>query len=286
MVTDLWTGLEKFEQVWTGLNRCEVQLFLNRETHALQILPTLKPACRCLTVPLLETTTLRSGGNSPLLRFNWRKLWSDVNCNFSSAQLHELYVVWKLSIRPVGMCIFTRIGCKKRVTAFDNCDTNMGWSAWAATTPQGMNYRFSSPDFGEPYVVWKLLIREAFICSFSRISRKINKLQLWKVLARKLRKFRLTSLYAALEEPTSVRQCSSTSRTPLESSQLAELRYAFFRRTGCKTKKLRPSNLLSLMISKPWLLEGSTILFRYSYTSRMALESSQVCELKYAISAG
>ena len=38
-------------QVWTSQNRCEVLFFLNRETHALQIWPTPKPACSFLTVP-------------------------------------------------------------------------------------------------------------------------------------------------------------------------------------------------------------------------------------------
>ena len=61
IVTEVWTGLnrcekvstgvKRFEQVWTCQNSCEVRFFLNRESHALQILPTL-----------WRSYTLRSGG--------------------------------------------------------------------------------------------------------------------------------------------------------------------------------------------------------------------------------
>ena len=57
------------------------------------------------------------------------------------------------------------------------------------------------------------------------------------------------------------------SRTPLESCRLAERKYAFFSRTGSKTKKLQPSNLFPLTIFKYRLLERLAFLFRYSYTS-------------------
>ena len=35
--------------------------------------------------------------------------------------------------------------------------------------PKGVNYDFSSPHFDEPYVVGKLSMSEAEICSFSRM---------------------------------------------------------------------------------------------------------------------
>ena len=38
-------------QVWTSQNRCEPLFFLNRESHAVQIWPTPKPARTSLTVP-------------------------------------------------------------------------------------------------------------------------------------------------------------------------------------------------------------------------------------------
>ena len=76
-----------------------------------------------------------------------------------------------------------------------------------------------------------------------------------------LKKYRSTELYyAPLEGLTIFLYHSSTSRTSLVSSGLAELKYAFFSRTARSTKKLRRSNLFQLTIFKHGLLEGSTIL--------------------------
>ena len=106
-------------------------------------------------------------------------------------------------------------------------------------------------------------------------------------LPENLEKYRSTELYdAPLEGLTIFLYRSSTSRTPLDSSGLAELKYAFFSRTGRNTKKLRRSNLFQLTIFKHGLLEGSTILLQYSSISRAKLGSSLLGELKCAISAG
>ena len=91
--------------------------------------------------------------------------------------------------------------------------------------------------------------------------------------------------HAPLEGSTVFLYRSSTSRTSLDSSGLAELKYAFFSRTGRNTKKLRRSNLFQLTIFKHGL-QGSTILLQYSSISCTKLESSGLCELKCAISAG
>ena len=72
----------------------------------------------------------------------------------------------------------------------------------------------------------------------------------------------------------------------MESYRLAELKYAFFRRTGCKTKKLPRSKLFLWKVLKDGLLEGSTILLQYSAITRTPLETTPLGELKYAISAG
>ena len=83
-----------------------------------------------------------------------------------------------------------------------------------------------------------------------------------------LEKYRSTELYdAPLDGSTIFLYPSSTSRTPLDSSGLAELKYAFFSRTGSNTKKLRRSNLFQMTILKYGLLEGSTILLQYSSIS-------------------
>ena len=62
-------------------------------------------------------------------------------------------------------------------------------------------------------------------------------------LAENLEKFRSTELYGApLEGSTIFLYHSSLGRKSLESSRLAELKYAIFSRTGSKTKILQLSN--------------------------------------------
>ena len=80
----------------------------------------------------------------------------------------------------------------------------------------------------------------------------------------------------------------STCRMSMESYRSAELKYAFFSRTGRKTKKLRRSELFLWTVFKHGLPEGSTILLQYSAITHTPLESlrSWLGELKYAISAG
>ena len=80
---------------------------------------------------------------------------------------------------------------------------------------------------------------------------KDRKLQLFKIfLPENLEQYRSTELYdAPLEGSTIFLYRSSTSRTPWDSSGLAELKYAFFSRTGGNTKKLWRSNLFQLTIS-------------------------------------
>ena len=79
---------------------------------------------------------------------------------------------------------------------------------------------------------------------------------------------------------------SSLGRTSMESCRLAELKYAIFNGTGCKTKKLRCSKLFLSMVSKHGLLEGYTFLLQYSSITCTPLERSRLGELKDAISAG
>ena len=90
-----------------------------------------------------------------------------------------------------------------------------------------------------------------------------------KFLHENLEKIRPNELYhAPLEGSTTFLLRSSTTRTPLDSCRLAELKYAFFSWTGRNTKKLRRSNLCLLTIFKNELLEGSTFVFQDNYTSR------------------
>ena len=63
-------------------------------------------------------------------------------------------------------------------------------------------------------------------------------------LTEKLEKFRSTEHYGAPLGGSTIFLCrSSLGSTAMESCRLPELKYAFFRRTGCKTKKLPRSKL-------------------------------------------
>ena len=84
-------------------------------------------------------------------------------------------------------------------------------------------------------------------------------------LPENLEKFRSTELYGAPLEGSTIFLCrSSLGSMSRESYRLAELKYAFFRRTGRKTIKLPRSKLYLWMVLKHGLLEGSTILLQYS----------------------
>ena len=72
----------------------------------------------------------------------------------------------------------------------------------------------------------------------------------------------------------------------MESYRLAELKYAFFRRTGRNSKKIPRWKLFLWTVFKHGLREGSTILLQYSAITRTPLGSSSLGELKYAISPG
>ena len=64
--------------------------------------------------PSWSARLIGSGGNSASSRFGWRKVWTGVKCNFSSAYHHDQYVVEKLSISWVWMWNFTRIWRKTK----------------------------------------------------------------------------------------------------------------------------------------------------------------------------
>ena len=157
--------------------------------------------------------------------------------------------------------------------------------------PENLEKFRSTERYGAPLegsTIFKLSISEAEICSFSMIGQKNKKITALLIFsAENLQKYSSTELYdAPLEGSTIFLYHSSTSRTSLVSSGLAELKCAFFSRTGRITKKLRRSNTFQLTIYKHGLLEGLTILLQYSLISRTKLESSLLGELKCAISAG
>ena len=104
MVTVLWTGSDRLGYaVSTSLHGLPPNF-----THVLNI---------CLgrfLSPFRSAWLIGSGGNSPSSRFSWRKVWTGVKCNFSSAQLHDRYVDGKPPISRVWMWNFTRIQHKTK----------------------------------------------------------------------------------------------------------------------------------------------------------------------------
>ena len=78
-------------------------------------------------------------------------------------------------------------------------------------------------------------------------------------LAENLEKFRSTELYGEALEGSTISLCRSyLGCTSRESCQLADLKYAIFSRTGCKTKKLSRLKLFLSMVFKHGFPEGST----------------------------
>ena len=108
---------------------------------------------------------------------------------------------------------------------------------------------------------------------------KDKKITALSIFWRKTKKIHSTELYGArLDGSTIFLYRSSTCRMSMESYRLAELKYAFFRRTGRMTKTLPRSKLFLWTVLKHGLLEGSTILLQYSDVTRTPLESSPLGE--------
>ena len=86
---------------------------------------------------------------------------------------------------------------------------------------------------------------------------KDKKITALAIFWRKAENFRSTELYGAALEGSTIFLCrSSLVCTSMESCQLADLKYAIFSRTGCKTKKLPLSKLFLSMVFEHGLLEG------------------------------
>ena len=78
-------------------------------------------------------------------------------------------------------------------------------------------------------------------------------------LPENLEKFRSTEQYDAALEGWTIFLCrSSLGSTAMESCGLPDLKYAIFRSTGCKNKKLPRSKLFLSMVFTHGLLEEST----------------------------
>ena len=103
-----------------------------------------------------------------------------------------------------------------------------------------------------------------------------------------LEKFRSTEHYGAPLEGSTIFLCrSSTCRMSMESSRLAELKYAFSEGQDVRLKNYRArSSFFGRSLYKHGLLEGSTISLQYSAITPTPLESSQLGEFECEISPG
>ena len=171
--------------------------------------------------------------------------------------------------------------------AFDNSGTNAVWAARLGITPKWCDLPVFLAAIGQAVRPSRALDLESPNMEFQQDWPRDKKIQLFSVFAWKLRKISLDrALSCASRGIENFLYRISTGRTSLESCRLAELKYAFFSRTGSKTKRLQRSKLFLSMVFKHGLLEGSTILLQYSAITCTSLESSWLGELKYAISAG
>ena len=87
------------------------------------------------------------------------------------------------------------------------------------------------------------------------IGEKIKNYSSLNFLPENLEKFRSAELDGAALEGSTIILCrSSLGSTSIESCQLADMKYAIFSSTGCKTKKLPRSKLFLSMAFKHGLL--------------------------------
>ena len=123
--------------------------------------------------------------------------------------------------------------------AFDKSCTKAILSAWPGPTPKRYELPLFLAALGQPIRGWKVLDLGSLNMQFQQDCPKDKNITvLFNFFAGKLEKFRSTELYdAPLEGSTIFLYRSFISHTPLDSSRLAKRKYAFFSRTGRKTKK-------------------------------------------------
>ena len=122
--------------------------------------------------------------------------------------------------------------------------------------PKGVNY-FSSPHSDEPYVIGKLSIREARMCSFSVIGHKINKIRLWKVLAQELGNFSVEWKSCASRGIDNFSSAHLHEPYAIGRSRLAELKYSTSAGEDVRLKNYGTQVFRSTRV-KHGLLEGTT----------------------------
>ena len=150
----------------------------------------------------------------------------------------------------------------KKVMAFDISDAKAAWAAPLGTTPKRCELQLFFAGIQQAIVRWKVLDLGRLNMQFQQDWPKDKKTTAFSIfLHNNFKKIRSTELDdAPLEGLRSFLYRSFLGHTALKSCQFAELKYAIFSRTGCKTKKLWRSKLFLSTVFKHWLLDGSTIL--------------------------
>ena len=153
------TSSDKFGQVRTGVKR----YFSSTVSRTLSKFgPPPNPRAVFLAYLARNSTTLWSGGYSASSRFNWRKVWTGVKCNFSWEHFQKRCIIGKLSISRVRMWNFTRLGRKtKKLWLSIIPALRRSYQPRLGQPKKGVNYHFSLPHLDKPFVVGKLLILEA-----------------------------------------------------------------------------------------------------------------------------
>ena len=122
--------------------------------------------------------------------------------------------------------------------AFDNSRTKAVLSAWPGPTPKRCEPQLFLASLGQVIRCSKAVDLGSLNMQFQHDWPKIKKITALLIFwPENLEKYRSTELYdTPLEGSTIFLYRSSTSHTRLDSSGLADLKYAFFSRTGRNTK--------------------------------------------------
>ena len=133
--------------------------------------------------------------------------------------------------------------------AFDSSGAKAVWAARLGTTPKRCELQLFLAGIRQAVRRQKAIHLGRLNMQFQQDWPKDKNYSSFNFLAENLEKFRLTELYGAPLERSTIFLCHSSSGcTSMESCQLADLKYAIFSSSGCKTKKLPPSKLFLSMV--------------------------------------
>ena len=149
----VWTASDKSQQVWSTISLQPSVARSPNLAHSQNLRAVFQPHIA------RNPTTLPSGGKSTSSRFNWRKGWTGVKCNFSWEHFQKRYIIRKLSLSWVRMWNFTRIGPKTKKLRLSIIPAlRLSYQPRLGQPQKGVNRNFSWPHLDKSYVVRKLSI--------------------------------------------------------------------------------------------------------------------------------